>query len=242
MGVHIEPLPPPAPNLDEEIFRRLRQLIIAGDLVPGALYSMNELAGQLRVSRTPVAQAVARLVAQGMVRVEHRRGLRVLETSVHDLAEIYELRLLLEPRATYRAAGLMRRADKQRLKEALVALGQVAGVGENPRGYLRRDAEFHSIILHSSGNHRLAEFVQSLRDLQMLRGASTVDRSRPMADVVDDHRRIYDLVIKGDADGAAAAMHEHIAVTCNLLIEQETGQGAGNVAPPWPSPVNAELT
>lgn len=77
----IEPLPPPSPSLEREIYRRLRDLIVSGDLLPGGLYSMNELAAQLHVSRTPVAQAVARLVNQGMVLVEHRRGLRVLETS-----------------------------------------------------------------------------------------------------------------------------------------------------------------
>ncbi len=224
--VRIEPLPSPSPNLDQEIYRRLRDLILSGDLVPGALYSMNELATQLHVSRTPVAQAVARLVEHGMVRVEHRRGLRVLETSARDLAEIYEMRLLLEPRAAHRATGLMRKVDHRRLKDALTALEQ-AEVSESRQEYLRRDADFHRVILQASGNRRLADYVQTLRDLQMIRGASTVDRTRPVADVVADHRRIYDCVVNGDAIAAANEMHRHIAVTCNLLIEQETGEPIG---------------
>ncbi|MGH2871006.1 MAG: GntR family transcriptional regulator, partial [Solirubrobacteraceae bacterium] len=211
--MQIDPLPPPSPSLEREVYRRLRDLIVSGDLAPGALYSMNELASQLRVSRTPVAQAVARLVDQGMVRVEHRRGLRVLETSSHDLAEIYELRLLLEPRATYRATGLMRRGDHRRLREALAALGRAAAVPANHRDYLRRDADFHRVILHAAGNRRLADFVQSLRDLQLIRDASTVDRTRPLVDVVADHERICDAIVAGDAAAAAAEMHRHILLT-----------------------------
>jgi DNA-binding GntR family transcriptional regulator len=233
--VKIEPLPPPAPSLESEVHRRLRDLIVSGELVPGSLYSMNELAAQLNVSRTPVAQAVARLVDQGMVRVEHRRGMRVLETSSHDLAEIYQIRLLLEPRAAHRATGLMRRTEHRQLKHALMILGEVANVAANPREYVRRDADFHRVILQSSGNRRLADYVQTLRDLQMIRDLSTVDRSRALAEVVGDHQRIYERIVTGNAAGAAQEMHRHIAVTYELLIAQETGAD-GTVSRPWPEP------
>jgi DNA-binding GntR family transcriptional regulator len=241
--MEIEPLPPPL-SLEREVYRRLRDLIVSGNLVPGSLYSMNELATQLHVSRTPVAQAVARLVDHGMVRVEHRRGLRVLETSPHDLAEIYELRLLLEPRATHRATGLMRPADHRRLKDALVALSRAAKGAGNARDYLRRDADFHSVILQASGNRRLADFVQSLRDLQLIRNASTVDRTRPLADVVGDHERIYESIVKGAAAAAAREMHSHILLTGELLIKQETaetGESADVLSSPWPTPDGADL-
>jgi DNA-binding GntR family transcriptional regulator len=239
-SVEIEPLPAPALSLEEEIYRRLRDLIVSGDLVPGALYSMNELATQLRVSRTPVAQAVTRLVDHGMVRVEHRRGMRILETSTHDLAEIYEMRLLLEPRAAYRAATLMRKVEHRRLGEALTALRRVTDVLNNPREHLRCDAAFHRVILQASGNRRLANYVDSLRDLQMIRGASTADKTRSLSDVVADHEAIYRHIVAGDAPGAAHEMHQHILLTCNLLIEQETGAATVLLGPPWPSPADTE--
>jgi DNA-binding GntR family transcriptional regulator len=196
---------------------------------------MNELATQLGVSRTPVAQAVARLVDQGMVRVDHRRGLRVLETSTHDLAEMYQIRLLLEPPATHRATGLMRRADHQRLKRALRALGDVANGAANLREYLRRDAHFHHLILQASGNRRLVEYVDTLRDLQMIRDLSTVDRTRPLPDVVADHERIYALIARRDADGAQREMYSHIATTYEMLVAQETGE-VSVALPSWPEP------
>jgi DNA-binding GntR family transcriptional regulator len=231
--VRIEPLPPPSPSLESEVHRRLRDLIVAGELAPGGLYSMNELAAQLGVSRTPVAQAVARLVDEGMVRVEHRRGLRVLETSGHDLVEIYQIRLLLEPQATSRATTLMRRADHRRLERALRDLRDVVDGPANLREFLRRDAHFHHVILEAAGNRRLAEYVDTLRDLQMIRDLSTVDRTRPAAAVVADHERIYERIRAGDADGAQRAMHTHLATTYELLVTQETG-GTAPAFLSWP--------
>lgn len=231
--MNLDPLPPPSPSLESEVRRRLRDLIVAGELAPGALYSMNEIAAQLRVSRTPVAQAVARLVDQGMVRVEHRRGVRVLETSSHDLAEIYQIRLLLEPPAAHQATSLMRRADHRRLEQALRGLGELVGGAVNLREYLRRDARFHHVILEASGNRRLAEYVGTLRDLQMIRNLSTVDRTRPLADVVADHERIYERIVRGDADGTQREMQGHIAKTYRLLAAQETGEEAAAL-PCWP--------
>jgi DNA-binding GntR family transcriptional regulator len=231
--MRIEPLPPPSPSLESEVHRRLRDLIVAGELAPGALYSMNELATQLGVSRTPVAQAVARLVDEGMVRVEHRRGLRVLETSGHDLVEIYQIRLLLEPPATYRATGLMRPGDLGRLERALRALRDAADGSANVREYLRQDAAFHDVILRASGNRRLAAYVATLRDLQMIRDLSTVDRTRPAADVVADHERVYERIRAGDADGAEREMRDHLAVTHQMLVAQETGDTAASQLA-WP--------
>ena len=88
----------------------------------------------------------------------------------------------------------------------------------------------------ASGNRRLAEYVQTLRDLQTIRDLSTVDRTRPLGDVVADHERIYELIVARDADAAAREMYRHIAVTYELLVAQETGDSTPTVRPPWPEP------
>lgn len=220
--MRVEPVPVPGPALDMVVYSRLRDLIIAGDLRPGQLFSMNELATRLHVSRTPVALAAARLSERGMVRVEPRRGIRVLETSAHDLAQIYELRLSLEPPATRRAALLMRPTDWRRLENVLIGLRRASEEWTNTREVLRQDAAFHQVIMEASGNRRMADFVHSLRDLQMIRGASTIGQTRSAADVVADHERIYSHIVAGDADAAESEMLRHIELTRGLLIKQET--------------------
>ena len=91
---------------------------------------MARLAERFGVSRTPVREALLLLERQGVVRFERNRGVRVLETSVHDLEEVFTLRLLLEVPATYRACGLLTAEDLDALERELAAM---AAPGEGRR-------------------------------------------------------------------------------------------------------------
>ncbi|MGH2876150.1 MAG: FCD domain-containing protein, partial [Solirubrobacteraceae bacterium] len=93
--------------------------------------------------------------------------------------------------------------------------------------------------LRASGNRRLADYVDTLRDLQMVRDLSTVDRTRPLADVIADHEQIYERISAGDADGAAREMYRHIAVTYRLLLAQETGEAESSSVSAWPELIGA---
>src|SRR5262249_24061421 len=72
-------------------------------------------------------------------------------------------------------------------------------------------------------NQRLSDFIDTLRDLQMMRGFSAVPKSRDLRDICDDHRRIYEHIAAHSPMAAALAMREHIAVAARLIIAQETG-------------------
>jgi hypothetical protein len=68
-----------------------------------------------------------------------------------------------------------------------------------------------------------SDFVDSLRDLQMMRGLTAVPKLRALNEICDDHQRIYEQIVKRDPTAAAVAMREHLAVSSRLLIAQETG-------------------
>src|SRR5688572_23283914 len=78
----------PRPSRTQEALDVLRASIISGELVSGSLHSVASLADTLGVSRTPVREALIELAARGMVRFERNRGVRILQTSIHDLEEI----------------------------------------------------------------------------------------------------------------------------------------------------------
>jgi DNA-binding GntR family transcriptional regulator len=215
-----------SPNRDTlagKVYESIRDAIVLGDLAPGSLHSVQELASHLKVSRTPVREALLKLADQGMVRFERNRGARVLETTVHDLEQIFSLRLLLEVPATYRATQQIGPAELRQLRSALDAFRNKIH-NASTREHLELDARFHRVIMRGSGNRRLADFVDSLRDLQMMRGLTAAPRSRALDEICDDHQRIYDQIVKRDPDGAATAMREHLALSSRLLIAQETGE------------------
>lgn len=212
----------PADTVNGQVLGELRTAVVTGELPPGTLHSVQSLATQLGVSRTPVREALIKLAQQGMVAFERNRGVRILPTSVRDLEEVFALRLLLEVPATRRAVRLLDVAGRRELRRLLVAMERAAAADDE---FLlsEHDRRFHRMLLRASGNHRLAEYVDGLRDTVLRRGVSTAGSSRTLDDIVAEHRGVLERVEAGDADGAAAAMRSHILHTAALLVAQEGG-------------------
>lgn len=200
----------------------IRTGILSGQLVAGTLHSVTALAERFGISRTPVREALIELSKQGMVRFERNRGVRILEPSVHDLEEIVEIRLLLEPPAIYRAVGKIDADTIGQLEDELIEMAHAAESADFV-AFMRHDRRFHSLILGQSGNERLQGFIDQLRDLIVSRGNSTLGASRSAQEILAEHRAILDHIAAGDALAAATSMHDHIERTGRLLVTQEGG-------------------
>ena len=193
--------------------------IADGRLEAGGRYSVAQLAEQLGISRTPVREALLVLEREGRVRFERNKGVRVLETTAVDVAEVFELRLLLEVPATARACGIV---ETGALQAELDGMGEAARAGDEA-AFMDRDERFHELILLAAGNRRLAAIVGGLRDTVRGRGASTVGRSRSLDEIQAEHGAILDALRAGDGDRAGAAMRYHLRRTGDLLAAQYGG-------------------
>jgi DNA-binding GntR family transcriptional regulator len=207
-------------SLTSKVGEALRSAIVAGELTAGQLYSVHDLAATLGVSRTPVREALIKLASKGMVQFERNRGVRILQSDAHDLEEVFELRLLLEVPSARLAVARMTQDDVVELAKILELMKQAAENGDE-RSLMAHDRRFHSLILEAAGNHRLAVFVDSLRDLVLTRGVSTAGASRTLHDIADEHIPVLEQIQAGDGDGAAEAMRAHVLRTAQLLITQE---------------------
>lgn len=214
--------------MNGQVLGALRTAVITGELAPDTLHSVQSLATQLGVSRTPVREALIKLAQRGIVRFERNRGVRVLQTSLHDLEEIFALRLLLEVPATRRACLLLDAAGRRELRRIYRAMERAAAADDELRLW-EHDRRFHRALLEASGNSRLAEYVNGLRDTVLRRGVSTARSSRSLADIVAEHRTVLERIEDGDAEGAACAMRAHLRHTAELLIAQEGGEPSGTV-------------
>ena len=209
-------------TLNSEVLTVLRSAVVSGELLPGSLHSVQALAGQLGVSRTPVREALIKMAEQGMVRFERNRGVRVLQTTVHDLEEIFELRLLLEVPATRRACEKFDVTGLKELRRQYEAMERAARTGDEFR-MMEHDQRFHLIILRTSGNQRLVEFIDGLRDMVVKRGVSTAESSRSLQDIVAEHLGILEHLEARDPEAAAESMRAHLQSTAGLLLTQEAG-------------------
>jgi DNA-binding GntR family transcriptional regulator len=217
-------------SLTDQVMAEIRDAVRRGSLVPGELYSAYQLADLLGVSRSPVREALVRLAEVGMVQLERNRGFRVVLPEPRQIAEIFPLRLLLEVPAARRAARQPSAELTESLHRELDAMRAAASVRDE-RLFMQHDQRLHDLILDAAGNDRLTSLIDGLRDITRLLGASTVDRSRSLADIAAEHEPIVAAIAAGDVDGAAAAQHGHITHTGRLLVAQVVGDDAAGTDP-----------
>ncbi len=186
------------------------------------MYSVAELAESFGVSRTPVREALIDLAARGIVRFERNRGVRVTQSSPHDLQEIFQLRLMLEVPATRLAVSTMNDDQIAALQRTFDDL-KTATKNADDLDYWASDRAFHSAIISVLDNGRLETFVDVLRDSILVRSATSAGRTRSLEDITREHESIMKMIAARNADGAAEAMRAHLQHTADLLIEHETG-------------------
>lgn len=224
----------PRESAADRVFLELRDAIVSGRLPAGSRHSIYRLADELEVSRTPVREAVLRLVDLGLVLVERNRGVRIVGVSVRDVLDVFELRVLLEVPAAARAAREVTPRLVADLQAGLAAMRSAAAAGELER-FTELDRALHGLVAAASGNARLEDEVRRLRTTIQARGVSTFDTSRTLDAVADEHGPVVDAIVAGDPTAAAHAMLDHLLHTAELLARQVGGGAAPDED--WPDRV-----
>lgn len=209
-------------SLASHVYDVVRKAIVSRDLEPGSLYSVASIAERLDVSRTPVREALLKLQDQGMIRFERNRGARILSPTVHDLREMFSLRLMLEVPSAHIAAGRASASDVKRLR-VIESVSKEAYLRhpEDIRRHLEPDAHFHQAIAKIAGNMRLASIISDIFSQQMMANLTTADVSDRSHEIIADHNRIVEAISNGDCEGAALAMHDHLIASATALTSRE---------------------
>jgi DNA-binding GntR family transcriptional regulator len=200
----------PDTTAEEATTTTLRRAILTGVLAPGDLLRQEVLAAQLGVSRIPLRDAFRRLEAEGLIEIDGRRGARVTSLSTDDVAELYELRRMLE-------VHCIRLAIRNLTDEgaaALIAKGEQMDIHaghEVPGGISRRG--FYAELYSWSGRRRMVSLILQLRH--------ELNRYHALKDVPPSpeiHVRIRECIASRDADGAARIMRDHLRASRNELL------------------------
>ena len=202
----------PRRNLRQEIAHALRGAIITGEMRPGVLYSAPALAEKFGVSATPVREAMLDLAGEKLVTIVRNKGFRVNELSDRDLDEIASLRALIEIPAmaeVARAINEPTRAAVEELRPMAKELVRLAEAGDLIR-YVEVDRRFHLALLALAGNGHLVEVVANLRARSRLYGLQELADRGELGRSAAEHEQLVDLVVAGDAAGAADLMRRHI--------------------------------
>ncbi|WP_114859248.1 GntR family transcriptional regulator [Azospirillum brasilense] len=199
-----DPLFPRPANLGDQTYGHLRELILSRQIPGGAEVPEGRLAERLSVSRTPMREALVRLVGEGLLERTSERSYRVRVVSAREFFECMQMRELLECHAIATAVPLVGDADLAELRRGLESLDG----SEDDMQHWLYDNHFHSFFARVSGNATLAETITRMRVVARLFRISSAFHRKGEIDT--EHRAVLEAVERRDADAAKAAMLAHL--------------------------------
>lgn len=204
--------------LKDQAYRALKERILAGGYRPGAFLSERQLADALAMSQTPIRAAVDRLEAEGLLAVSPQQGIMVKDLSIHEIADQFEIRGLLEPFVLRHLAGRLTREQLDRLEENLAAQKTATRKRQVDR-IVELDAGFHLLFCEYHGNREILRVMEQLRDKihRIIHRVSTQNPER-LAASYEEHRGIADAVIAGDPELAARRIEQHLEFGKQFLL------------------------
>ncbi len=195
--------------LRDVVFNTLRQAILHGDLKPGERLMEIKLAKQLGVSRTPIREAIRMLELEGLVVMIPRRGAAVAQITKQDLEDVLEVRCSLEELAVELACTRITGSELKKLHDVLRDFEHACDTN-NLQILAEKDVEFHDIIFESTGNRRLIQLLNNLREqmfryrLEYLKDETSHDR------LLLEHKTIENDIRNHDVESARQHIKEHI--------------------------------
>lgn len=199
-------------NLKDRIARALRTEIVTGRMRPGTTYKMGELADQFGASRTPIREAILELEAKGLVEITRGVGFRVSRPTAEELADILEVRKMLEIPATAAAAGRIG-PDERRTAHELLDLLTEAAEQNDLTAYLDRDHDFHQFLIACSGNAKLAAIVGDLRDVQRVPGLTEIADEGNLRERNADHVELLAAIEAAEAHRVEEIITRHLELS-----------------------------
>jgi DNA-binding GntR family transcriptional regulator len=190
-------------------YQAIRDAIFSGEFESGTRLNQDDLARRLGVSRAPIRDALNRLETEGLVQTLSRAGgVVVAEATEQEMANIYELRAILDTACTRLACERIREDDLKRLQQVVDETERVT-TANDLQGIVQAHAEFHYLIYAASANPELTKVAKNLWDrsyrYRVLALSNVENARRGLA----QHRAILGALQARNAEQAVALAEEH---------------------------------
>jgi GntR family transcriptional regulator, rspAB operon transcriptional repressor len=199
----------PEKSLLDRAYNEIKLRIITCRYRPGEVLSEAAMSLELRIGRTPIHQAIHRVMADGLVSIMPRKGIMVRPISVDEAMEIIGVRLVTECYCARLAANRIDDAELQRLEAILDASEKVAKK-RDIKQLMLLDREFHDALARAAGNSVLADVLRNLHERSLRFWFISLRDPDHHLNVLAQHRAIVAALQNHNSDTAEAAMREHI--------------------------------
>ena len=201
----------------------VRAMIVDGRLADGARINEVHLSAELGVSRTPLREALSRLVSEGALNVRPRLGFFVRPLSVVEFDQLYDLRPLLDPEAL-RLAGIPPAATIKRLERMSATLASRSGVAA-----VELDDEWHLELVGACPNRVLIEMIENVIQRTRRYELALMREAKNVAVATTDHSDILSALRAGDLTEACSALKQNMSSGKAPMLEwlraRDVGKG-----------------
>ena len=208
-------------SLAEQVYEQLKEKIITLHFLPGQYLNEGALCAMLGVGRTPVHQALQRLELERLVEIMPRKGVIVQPDSIAEILKILNSRVTVEAELARNAAQQRTPEDTEVLK-LLARRGYGNGQPADVDTFITGDRAFHEQFAKMAGNVVLSEFARSLHERSIRYWYLHLWQTMDTKATIRQHSAIADMIAKGDGDGAAKAVREHIESLRARLIKAQS--------------------
>ena len=226
----VTPLDDGKNTISSQLMGQLREAIVSGELPAGSKINLDRVRIDLQVSLSPLREALARLIADGLVEFEDNRGYRVAPVSLANLEEITALREEFETFALREAIRLGDIAWESNVIRALHVVNRTERDAERPEtleGWETVHRAFHLTLISACGKPLLLGFCSKMLNLNDRYRRTFLKRTSGDRNVLMEHSEIAQAAVARDADFACKQLREHLARTGANLRRHLTELGVG---------------
>ncbi len=204
-------------SLRAKAYNEIKRRIITLEYRPGEYLNEALISSQLGIGRTPVHQALDRLMLEGMIEVIPRKGVIVRPVSLDEFLQLTEVRLVNEP---YCARLAAERASEEDLAELAAVLARTEDrmAVRDIEGMMLLDREFHSTIARAAGNRVLAEILLTLHERSLRFWFISLSDAHHHRRVYAEHQAVYEAIRNRDAAAASAALRAHVESSRDNIV------------------------
>jgi DNA-binding GntR family transcriptional regulator len=192
----------------EKAYQEIKQMIIRTELSPGSVINEATLMDELGYGRTPIREALKQLQSDDLVMVKPRRGIFVSELAITDLAQIFEVRIVLESLAAELATERITEEQLSRLEHLADKYQQKANGSKQEM--IDLDGKFHALIREATHNRFLISNLEYYYNLSLRIWYLALPQTAAEEIDVKAHCDIYQAIASGDVSGAAKRIATHI--------------------------------
>lgn len=196
--------------LRDVVVNTLRQAILRGELKPGERLMEVQLANKLGVSRTPIREAIRKLELEGLVLMIPRKGAEVADITEKSLMDVLEVRKALEELAVQLCCDKITGKEIEELHRAADDFRRILKTSDDVTEIAEADVRFHDIIYLATGNQKLIQILNNLREQMYRYRVECIKRKESHPILIAEHEEIIRRIENKEKKEAADIVCRHI--------------------------------